>query len=344
MNEEGDAPRPGGSDDGGAVDVEVPGALDGMRLDRAICLISGASRADAARLIDSGEVSVAAQVATSRSRRVAAGEHLAFGPIPRIADEEPVADAGVPFAVVWCDEHVIVVDKPAGVVVHPGAGVATGTLVNGLLARFEDLGRRASEGGMGPLQRPGIVHRLDKGTSGLLVVARDPVAFQALGEAVRGRRVDRDYLALVDGAVGTAAGLIDAPIARSARDATRMAVSAAGRPSRTRYEVLRTWSAPQTGWEAVTELEAHLETGRTHQIRVHLAAIGHPIVGDDRYGRLRRPPGARGVRSLLGRPFLHAHRLGFDHPVTGVPLSFTSALPEDLVRVVDALGAPDGAT
>ena len=214
--------------------------------------------------------------------------------------------------VVFSDEALAVVEKPAGLVVHPAPSHTGPTLVSEL---GELLG-----GGEDP-ERPGIVHRLDKGTSGLLVVARGDEAHAALQRAVREREVERVYLALAGGRLGSRTGTIDAPIGRSSRQRQRMAVSgAASRQARTHFEVLEL--LPRESY-----LEAKLETGRTHQIRAHFAAIGHPLAGDETYG------GAR--RYGLTRQFLHAHRLAFAHPVTGTRLSFESALPADLASALE---------
>jgi 23S rRNA pseudouridine1911/1915/1917 synthase len=219
--------------------------------------------------------------------------------------------------VVHLDRWLAVVDKPAGLVVHPAPSHSGPTLV-GELAEI-------LSGGADP-ERPGIVHRLDKGTSGLLVVARDDATHAALQEAVRRRRVERAYLALAEGRLASRTGTIDAPIGRAARRRHRMAVAgAASRQARTHFEVLEPLAAE-------TYLEARLETGRTHQIRAHFAAIGHPLVGDATYGGERRYG--------LERQFLHAHRLSFEHPATGAALSFVSELPADLAA---ALAAARGA-
>jgi 23S rRNA pseudouridine1911/1915/1917 synthase len=196
-----------------------------------------------------------------------------------------------------------------------------GTMVQGLLARYPELARLPDEGA-GEADRPGIVHRLDAGTSGLLVVARTPEAYHALVAQLAARTVERHYRALVLGIVEANAGEVDAPIGRSDRDPTQMAVATGGREARTRYEVRARYHEPID----TTELACKLETGRTHQIRVHLAAIGHPVVGDTRYG---------GERPAIpvGRPFLHAERLSFVHPRTGEVLTFTSPLPADLEDV-----------
>ena len=221
-------------------------------------------------------------------------------------------------ATVHVDAEVIVVDKPAGLVVHPGSGVGGGTLVNALLARYPDLA------GVGDPERPGVVHRLDRGTSGLMVVARTPAAYESLVAQLADHRVARVYEALVHGTVEAAAGLVDAPIGRSSHDPTRRAVRHDGRPARTRYEA----AARFTGPVPATLLRCRLETGRTHQIRVHLQAIGHPVVGDDRYGG-RVPPGV-----ALARPFLHAAELGFDHPDGRGRVAFEAQLPADLAAVL----------
>jgi 23S rRNA pseudouridine1911/1915/1917 synthase len=297
---------------------QIPAALAGERVDRAVALLTGLPRSEVAALVDAGAVHVGGRVVTSRSRKVSENEVLEVDvPAPAPADDGPQPDPSVDFPVVHADEHVIVVDKPAGLVVHPGSGNNTGTLVHGLLARFPDLA------GVGPdRNRPGIVHRLDKGTSGLLVVARSAVAYDALVAELKERKVERLYLALVWGDVSAPAGLIDAPIGRASNDPTRMAVSSKGREARTRYEVLTRYTEPAP----VTLVECKLETGRTHQIRVHLAAIGHPVVGDVRY---------RGGRAALPvpRPFLHAHRLAFDHPGNGERVTFSSPLAPDLEAV-----------
>ena len=227
-------------------------------------------------------------------------------------------DPTVEFEVVHDDGDVVVVDKPAGLVVHPGSGHERATLVHGLLHRYPEIA------GVGTAGRPGIVHRLDKGTSGLLVVARTSRAYDSLVAQLAGRSAERRYVALSWGTVEADAGMIDAPLGRGEQDPTRIAVSHRGKPARTRYAVSRRFSTPAPA----TLLECRLETGRTHQIRVHLAAIGHPVVGDDRYG------GDRPAVLAVARPFLHAAHLAFDHPATGERLTFTSPLPADLERTL----------
>jgi 23S rRNA pseudouridine1911/1915/1917 synthase len=298
----------------------VPAALAGERVDRVVAMLTGLTRAEVSELVDDGAVQLRGRVVTSRSAKVAEGDELEVDVPPPVvaAAAEPEPDVDVP--IVYEDDDVIVVDKPQALVVHPGAGNARGTMVAGLLARFPELA------GVGETERPGIVHRLDKGTSGLLVVARTPAAYESLVGQLSSRTVERRYLALVWGCPDPATGMVDAPIGRSRRDPTRMTVSSSGREARTRYEVQRAFTQPM----AAALLECRLETGRTHQIRVHLAAIGHSIVGDPRY---------RGSRAAFPAPrtFLHAHALAFDHPATGERVSFSVPLPADLEAVLARL-------
>jgi len=295
---------------------EIPPALAGERLDRVVALVTDASRSDAAALVAAGGVEVDGQVSLSGKVRLQLGQQIDVDEtkLPTVA--LPAADPTVVFTVVYDDQHVIVVDKPAGLVVHPGAGNPTGTLVNGLLARYPELA------GVGEAHRPGIVHRLDIGTSGLMVVARSVRAYHALVFALAQRDVGRVYRTLVWGHLANPNGVIDAPIGRDHRDPMRMAVVVDGKSARTRYAVLSTYTTPA----AASSLECRLESGRTHQIRVHLAAIGHPVVGDGTYGGIRH-----GIASP--RPFLHAAEIAFVHPSTTESMSFTSPLPADLSDV-----------
>jgi 23S rRNA pseudouridine1911/1915/1917 synthase len=303
--------------------------MDGMRVDRAVAMLTGVTRAQSTSLIEARSVAVDGSPVVSRHATLRAGASLRVTLPPGRPVLRP--DPSVPYHVVHADEHVVVVDKPAGVVVHPGAGQAGGTLVAGLLARFADLAALSAHGVCAP-ERPGIVHRLDKGTSGLLVVARTAPAYRSLTGQFGRRSVERRYVALVHGTVADTLGTIDAPVGRSLRTPGRMAVSAAGRPARTAYRVIQRYEgAGEASLVAVT-----LETGRTHQIRVHMAAIGHPVVGDDRYGR-------RGSADRLGLPpqrlFLHAYVLGFEHPASGRHVRWETGLAPDLAAHLP--GAPD---
>ena len=300
--------------------LPIPSTLDGERLDRVLCLIWDLARSEATGLIASGAVRLAGRPVTTRARRVVTGQELEVQLPPDAGPAALAGEVGVDLPLVHVDDDVIVVDKPAGLIVHPGAGRTTGTLVQALLGRFPDLA------GTGDPDRPGIVHRLDKGTSGLLVVARTPRAYDSLVAQLAGRTVGRKYLTLVRGTVATDAGVVDAPIGRRSADRTRMAVAAGGRSARTHYRVLARYVEP----EELTLVECRLETGRTHQVRVHLAAIGHPLIGDARYGDNRSRLGA-------GRPFLHAAVLAFDHPATGERRQFESPLPSDLEAVLASL-------
>jgi 23S rRNA pseudouridine1911/1915/1917 synthase len=299
---------------------EIPAALDGERVDRVVSLVVGCSRSEAATLIARGAVRVDEVVVAAGRQRVVAGQSLEvdLGELP--SDALPQPDAGIPVDVVYEDTDVLVVDKPPGLVVHPGAGQHDATLVNGLLALHPEAAT------VGEAHRPGIVHRLDRDTSGLLVVALTPAAYTALVAALGDRRVERRYSALVWGVPEAPRGVIDAPIGRSPRHPTRQAVVAGGRPARTRYEVRGRYDRPSE----LALLRCQLETGRTHQIRVHLASIGHPVVGDRDYG---------GGRDALTVPrmFLHAEHLAFAHPVTGETLVFDAPLPPDLSAVLAGL-------
>ncbi|HKY13496.1 MAG TPA: RluA family pseudouridine synthase [Microthrixaceae bacterium] len=298
----------------------VPAALEGERVDRVVSMITGCSRSEAATVVGDGHVLVDGRAVTKVSIKVHEGQTIEVAVDPVRPPVIPGPDASVPVEVLFADDDVIVIDKPPGLVVHPGAGHQGATLVHGLLARFPEL-----EGVGGDPERPGIVHRLDKGTSGLLVVARTDDAHDALVAQLSTHEVERTYLALTWGAFETKLGTIDAPVGRSRRDPLKMTVTASGRPSRTHYEVLEAFSDPVT-----TLLRCQLETGRTHQIRVHLRSLGRPVVGDDLYGGVR--PGL-----VSPRPFLHATRLAFEHPANGEVLTFESPLPADLRTVLEEL-------
>lgn len=301
--------------------VRIPASLAGERVDRAVALLTGWSRNDVQELLRREAILVDGR-AVSKSHRLHEQELLELLDEPA-PEALPQPEPGVVVDVRYEDADLVVIAKPAGLVVHPGAGHPTGTLVHGLLARYPEIA------GIGDPYRPGIVHRLDRDTSGLLVVARSVAGYSGLVTQLAERDVDRRYVALVWGRPASPRGLIDAPIGRSESRRTRMAVRDAGRSARTEYETLEVFDDP-----VCTRLECRLETGRTHQIRVHLSAIGHPVVGDATYG---------GVRDSidLHRPFLHAAVLGFVHPVTGEALRFEEPLPAELTAVLDRLRQRD---
>ena len=245
------------------------------------------------------------------------------------AQARPEPDRSVVVDVRFADDDVVVVSKPAGLVVHPGAGRTSGTLVNALLHRVRDLS------GIGGVLRPGIVHRLDRGTSGLLVVAKDDATHLALSRQFAGRSVEKEYLAVVLGVPRAAEGTIDVPIGRDPVHRKRMSVRAPrGRAARSTYRLVE-------ALDGAALLRVRIATGRTHQIRVHLSALGHPVAGDRTYGGRRRPasrrPEARAALEALTRPALHATRLAFTHPSSGERVSFESPLPEDLQALLAAL-------
>lgn len=305
-----------------AARFSVSDSLVGQRVDRALALVTGWTRAEIGTLCADGAVTVDGAPVVKAHRLTPGVVVEAWSAPPDTGPPEP--DSGVVIDVVYEDRDLVVIDKAAGVVVHPGVGHHTGTLVNGLLARYPEIAGVGDEP-----ERPGIVHRLDRDTSGLLVVARTESARIALADALRRHDVGRHYLALVHGVPSSARGLIDAPVGRSPRRPTRQAVRAGGKSARTRYERRESFSSASAAL-----LECTLETGRTHQIRVHLAAIGHPVAGDPFYGA---PPPTRGPLADLDRPFLHAARLDMMHPTTGQALSFESALPGALAGILDRL-------
>ena len=280
----------------------MPAEAAGERLDVFLAEVAG-TRAKAQKLIDAGKVRVDGRPKPKR-HILAGGETIAVEP----ADAAPVEDvAPAPFAIAYEDEHLFVIDKPAGVVVHPGAGHPNGTLVQALAGRVH--------GGEDPV-RPGVVHRLDRDTSGLLLLARDEETHAALQAALRERKITREYLALVEGRPPARRGTIDAPLGRDRRVRTRISTETDDpHPAITHFEIER-------ALEQDTLLRVTLETGRTHQIRAHLRAIGHPVAGDPEYGHAGRHG--------LTRQFLHAARLAFEHPVTGASVEVRAPLPEDL--------------
>lgn len=297
---------------------------DGLRLDRVLSAeIAGYSRSQIQRLIDGGHVTLARVKSAKSNTPVREGDVILIE-LPELT-ETPLAAEPIPLAVIYQDSDVIVIDKPPGMVVHPGAGHASGTLVNALLHHVSDLS------GIGGELRPGIVHRLDKGTSGVMVVAKHDSAHQELARQFHDREVEKGYVALVWGLVQQRKR-IDIPIGRDPVHREKIST----RARRARSAVTRvTWARHVPG---VSLLRIAIATGRTHQIRVHLNAIGHPIVGDALYGGVHRrmPHNLRAVQRLT-RPFLHAERLAFTQPRTGEELEFTAPLPPDLREVLDGI-------
>lgn len=283
------------------------------RLDKYLAEHTNLSRAHIQKLIREGNVRVGGIPTLRPSRGLTRGECITLSlPPPEPIEAKP---EDIPLAIVYEDADVIVIDKPAGLTVHPAAGHPSGTLVNALLAHCPDLaGIRGS-------LRPGIVHRLDKDTSGLMMVAKSDAAQQHLSAQIKRREITKGYLALVHGHLSPERGMIEGPIGRHPRDRKKMAIVSTGREARTFYEVKEYRGD-------CTFVEVRPETGRTHQIRVHLASIGHPLVGDALYGR---------KSELLSRQFLHAHRLGFRLPSIDEYVEFTTELPADLRRVLEAV-------
>lgn len=296
----------------------VAEAESGRRADVALALVAGVPRAQARRWIDLGHVRLNA-AACRASQKVREGDVLETAP-PAPAETDVVAEA-IPLAVLHEDADVIVVDKPAGLVVHPAPGHPGGTLVNALLHHCRDLG------GIGGELRPGIVHRLDKGTSGVMVVAKNDAALAGLASQWKRHSIERVYRALVRGLPSAGEGRVERAIGRHRTDRKRMSVvTTRGREARTAYRVIERFPKAGCVW-----LEIRPETGRTHQIRVHLASAGLPILGDPVYGRASEP----GV--VIERPALHAALLGFDHPRSGQRLRFEAPLPEDLAHALEGL-------
>jgi 23S rRNA pseudouridine1911/1915/1917 synthase len=304
------------------IDLIVAPEHDGVRLDKFLAdEIAGHSRSQIQRLIEDGHVKLP-RVTKVKSNTVVRDGDVVSVEVPAPVETTVAAEA-LPLEILYQDSDVIVVDKPAGMVVHPGAGNESGTLVNALLHHVTDLS------GIGGELRPGIVHRLDKGTSGVMVVAKNDAAHQELARQFHDREVEKQYIALVWGLVQQRKR-IDLPIGRDPVHREKIST----RARRARSAVTRvTWARHIPG---ASLLRVAIATGRTHQIRVHLSAIGHPIVGDALYGGVRRrvPHDLRAVLRLA-RPFLHAERLAFTQPRTGEPLVFTAPLPGDLRRVLE---------
>lgn len=284
------------------------------RLDVLAAEAAQASRSQAARWIENGLCAVNGQVQTKPSFQPEAGAQLSVT-MPE-AVESAVEKEDIPIEILYEDEDVAVVVKPCGMVVHPAAGNESGTLVNALLYAMDDLS------GIGGVKRPGIVHRLDKDTSGLLMVAKNDRAHQHLSDQLRERTMEKHYLAVVDGCMREESGMIDKPIARSKKDRKKMAVDPEGRPSYTEWALLE-------NLKNAALLDVHILTGRTHQIRVHMQSIHHPVAGDPIYGQ------KNGVKAP--RLMLHAHTLAFDHPTTGERMRFVAPPPDAFEQTVQKL-------
>ena len=309
-----------------ALAFEVPAEEAGARLDAFLAArVEGVSRSTLKRVIDDGEVLVGGRAAKP-SHKLKAGERVEVElPAPPPSEIEPEEMA---LDLLHEDDEVVVVNKPAGLVVHPAAGVPSGTLANALAFHFARLPER------GGALRPGLVHRLDRDTSGVIVVAKTARAHENLSDQFRARTVFKSYVALVHGVTKEERGRVEEPLARDPRNRTRMAVSRGGRAALSLWRVRR-------HYDRLTLLDVQIKTGRTHQIRVHLAWIKHPVVGDETYGagrdRTIADPSLRARVKALGRQFLHAERLGFHHPSTGEWLSFTAPLPPELSQFLEAL-------
>jgi len=314
------------------VTVDATDADAGQRLDRVLAAgAAGLSRSRIKALIEEGRVRCGARTIVDPSYRVKPGERYELA-IPPARAAEPEAQA-LPLKVVYEDEHLIVIDKPAGLVVHPAPGNPDRTLVNALIAHCG-----TSLSGIGGVRRPGIVHRLDKDTSGLLVAAKSDAAHRALTEAFAKHDIDRVYRALVWGVPHPRSGTIEGAIGRHPVDRKRMAVRrSGGKPALTTYRAIRSFGT------AAALVECRLATGRTHQIRVHLASIGHPVIGDPIYGtasrarRQKMSPKTRETVTEFGRQALHAARLGFRHPITGKSMAWDAPDPLDFGGLITIL-------
>ncbi len=299
--------------------ASVPEEAAGERLDRFLARLYRLPRNQVQQWIRADRVRVDGRPAKA-SHCLVAGERIECAALPKRSNREMVPESGE-LRMLYEDPHLAVLDKPAGLAVHPGAGRATGTLAHRLLARYPET---ASVGGAG---RPGIVHRIDKDTTGVLVVARTERAYQRLSAAFAERRVEKRYLGLVYGRPEARQGRIERPISRHPRRRQQMAVHPAGRPARTDFECLESASG-------ISILELRLVTGRTHQLRVHLKALGHPLVGDPTYGEARwrgLPRRQQAPLERFERPALHAWRIAFAHPVSGHRLELEAPVPEDLI-------------
>ncbi|MDA8197624.1 MAG: RluA family pseudouridine synthase [Actinomycetota bacterium] len=312
------------------ITIEVPNSMDQVRLDRIISTYTSSSRSVVERAIDDGEVSLNGKVVNHKSQRVNEGDLISVKRelLVEAISHEVKGEGGISFGVIYEDDDILVIDKPAELVVHPGVKNSTGTLINGIVGRFPEVAE------VGNPLRPGVVHRIDKGTSGLLVIARSQVAYDSLSRQMAEHSSRRRYIALVSGSLTPDSAVIDGPIAKSLRQIGLMRIAPSGKPSRTRYQKL---GEGYFRSELVSSASFELETGRTHQIRVHISNYGYPIVGDVAYGS---------SFDLGERVFLHAFALELDHPITGERIEFHAPLPPDLVALeaemdqglVDSLG------
>ena len=309
------------------IDVRLDAGHAGWRLDRALAAaVPTLSRERLKALIRSGAVEAGGTPVRDPAAKVRGEEALRVAiPEAAPAHNEPQA---IPLTIVFEDEHLLVVDKPAGLVVHPAAGNFDGTLVNALLHHCA-----GQLSGIGGVARPGIVHRIDKDTSGLLVVAKTDVAHEGLAKQFAAHSIDRRYLAIVSGMPKAPSGTVDAALARSATNRKKIAIVEAGRGKR----AVTHWKRLKPLCEAAL-VECRLETGRTHQVRVHMASIGHPLLGDPVYGRSGKTHGKLLKELQFHRQALHAAELGFTHPATKLRLSFTSPMPPDMQELMAALG------
>jgi 23S rRNA pseudouridine1911/1915/1917 synthase len=308
--------------------LTIPPELDRQRTDKAVAVLAALewptlSRARVQSLMAAGHLSIGEKIVTDGSGKVKPNEIYTLT-LPPVEKAEPEAQ-DIDLTIVYEDDDVIVIDKQAGLVVHPAPGNRDQTLVNALLAHCGD-----SLSGIGGVARPGIVHRLDKDTSGLMVVAKNDAAHHALAKQFADRSLSRTYQALVWGEVIPRAGSIDAPIGRSSKDRKKMAVMAKGKTALTHYKVIE-------DFEFVSLIECKLATGRTHQIRVHLAHIKHPVVGDPAYGGGRRAKKSEDALQKFPRQALHAVELQFIHPRTGKLKKFASKLPKDMRKLIKGL-------
>lgn len=302
------------------LDFIIPENIETMRIDKAIALETHLSRSLIAQIFKQDKVTLNSKIA-KRSEKVNSGDKISLEFIPIV--EQQIQGEDIDFEVVFEDDFLLVINKVPNMIVHPGAGNLTGTLANALIFRYPDIIN------VGQAHRPGIVHRLDSGTSGLLVVAKTQECYEKFVELFSTHEVDRRYIALIWGKLNTKSGIIDAPIGRSLSRATKMAVRDDGKFARTHYNENSHFAESNT-----TLMDISLETGRTHQIRVHFAAIDHPIVGDKTYGGYRQ-------NVECPRTFLHAQNLNFIHPITDKAMTFSAKLPKDLSLVLEELKNKD---